>query len=157
MTKLKLFHGSPATHHKRFPNWIDPPACCDACGGPAVLVHNGAALYNGYNTGKWPYVYFCLCCEAATGCHEGSIYPMGRMADKVTRSWRNKVHQAFDPMWKGWRMSRTHAYQWLAELMKIPPWDPLPHIGEMDLETCKRAIRLLQDAAMTDDFGSRTG
>ncbi len=157
MSKLKLFKGSPSTYRKRFPEWLDPPTCCDACQGPCVLVHNGSALYEGQDYGKWPYIYFCLCCEAATGCHDRSIYPMGRMADRKTRSLRNQVHQLFDPKWRGFSMGRTEAYHWLAELLGIPPWEPIPHIGQMDATTCERAVRLLQQATMTEDFGRRTG
>ncbi len=50
------------------------------------------------------------------------------------------AHEAFDPIWRSHRMSRSGAYQWLAKQRGLPP--EKPHIGMFDQEQCDQIIRI---------------
>ena len=69
--------------------------------------------------------------------------PLGKPADKATRTARTEAHDAFDPLWKGKgaTMSRGEAYDWLAEQTGIRPI----HIGELDQDQCARVVEICED------------
>jgi hypothetical protein len=50
------------------------------------------------------------------------------------------AHAAFDPHWKGKRMSRSDAYGRLAVAMGIPARDC--HIGMFDVNQCERVVEI---------------
>lgn len=150
MTRFRPFRPKKCHLRKRFGGWLDPPQECDTCGGPAVLVCN--SLLYGRAIGRWPWVYFCLCCGAATGCHPQSVYPLGTMADAATRKARSAVHALLDPMWQSGGMTRNEAYARLAQLMGLPPKKAI-HIGNMALEDCHLAAERLRETLMVEDFG----
>jgi hypothetical protein len=141
----------PCNHRKRFPEWRDPPKACDCCGGPAVLVQN-RVLY-GSNQGKWPVVWYCLSCEASTGCHPFSVFPMGIMADRQTKAARRQMHELLDPIWESGLMSRSEAYALLAERMGVPPWEEV-HVAWMSLQQCAVAAECIRELSLAVQFGA---
>ena len=61
------------------------------------------------------------------------------MADSVLRYWRIKAHNAIDPLWKDGIMSRQEVY----DMLKTQ-FGKTIHIGESDIEICKRIIEFAQ-------------
>lgn len=128
---------------------VKPPKC-DYCGKPSELV-TGAQLYpNHPNFATQPY-YKCWPCEAWVGCHDGTLAPLGRLANKELRMHKGFAHAAFDPLWKRKAdkdcISRGHArskgYKWLAKSLGIEGKDC--HIGMFDVAQCKEVVRLCRE------------
>lgn len=109
---------------------------CPYCQTRGVLI-DSAELYHGksygwaWNCPKCPRVY--------VGCHKGTQEPLGRMANAELRQAKMDAHASFDRLWKRGMMSRSNAYRWLQRAMGM---DEPAHIGEFDLEQCRRAIAL---------------
>lgn len=99
-------------------NALAPPTSCDNCRSLQVELITNDKIY-GRQYGKWPFVYRCNSCNATVGCHPNTYIPLGLMADKATRLLRKDAHTAFDPLWRSGLMSRSRAYQWLAEQLQI--------------------------------------
>lgn len=110
------------------------PIC--SCGHVAILLR-GDELYR---RGKLAEKQFWVCrpCDAAIGCHPGTIRPLGTLATQEVRGWRRSVHAAFDPLWQSEGVDRSEAYRELAQLLGLPP--ELCHIGLFDVEWCRRAL-----------------
>ncbi|WQZ00306.1 hypothetical protein Shy_CDS0029 [Escherichia phage Shy] len=115
------------------------PAHCDNCGSVNIEQTQNDRIY-GRLFGDWPEIYYCHDCKAAVGCHPGTIIPLGRMADRATRQLRQKVHDAFDPIWKSKLMSRSHAYDWLAGELGIASDDC--HISWLSKDQLQRAVEI---------------
>lgn len=82
--------------------------------------------------------YLCRPCDAYVGCHKGTT-PLGRLANAELRAAKSRAHLAFDPLWKEkYFRSRTRAYNWLAQQLKINASDC--HIGMFDLDMCSRVV-----------------
>lgn len=150
MLELFQFPRGKDPHRRQYKDWLEPPSACDVCSGPVVLVQN-RVLYR-QNMG-WAAMYWCLCCGAAVGCHKGTAFPLGRMADAPTRSARGALHRLVDPLWQGRRMTRDQVYAWLGGLLGLPP-GRVPHIAEMDAATCERVTELVRCFILVDDFGA---
>lgn len=92
--------------------------------------------------------WLCAPCVAWVGVHKGTETPLGELANAETRSWRQRAHLAFDPLWKAkmerGQVSKRHArgaaYQWLAEQMGIKPEDC--HISHMQRPELERVIEI---------------
>jgi hypothetical protein len=108
---------------------------CPYCDKEAPWVEN-KAIY-GKNYGKSYMCYYCKECQAWVGCHNNTKNPLGTMANYETREWRKQAHDAFDPMWKLGRVSRDEAYRRLNTAFGREI-----HIGESDIETCKRIVMI---------------
>lgn len=111
---------------------------CDYCQGPTDLV-SGAVIYPYLPELSDRQFYYCQPCQAWVGCHQGSTSPMGRLANKELRQAKMRAHEAFDTAWRG-RISRRHAYRWLAEQMGIDRRKA--HVGMFDVEQCQRVVQL---------------
>src|SRR5689334_13332484 len=92
---------------------LPEPKQCDHCCSLNIEFTPNDVLY-GSLQGEWPYIWRCLDCGAAIGCHEGTRFPFGRMADKKTRALRRSAHEVFDVLWRSELMTRTKAYRWLS-------------------------------------------
>ena len=103
-------------------NVLPEPSKCDVCGSDKIKFVRNDEIY-GQCFGDWPYAWLCLACSACVSCHKGTKNPLGRMANKQTRRLRHKAHDAFDPIWQSGLLSRTDAYNWLAERLNIEPAD----------------------------------
>lgn len=77
-------------------------------------------------------------CDGTHGCHQDNGKPLGVPANKVTKEWRIKAHDAFDTLWKGPEgfMTRKQAYECLAKVFGVTEI----HIGESNIETCQQII-----------------
>lgn len=131
---------------------------CPYCGKPAEYV-SSTEIYGGRDYGM---AYLCRADKAYVGVHKGTDRPLGRLANKELRQWKQKAHAAFDPLWeakfkkrhgggegKSGRpggphykkaYARNSAYKWLANELEIPR--PDCHIGMFDVEQCKRVVEL---------------
>lgn len=125
---------------------LPEPESCDICSGRVAFQSNDN-IY-GRRQGDWPFVWRCLepPCGAYVACHPRTRIPMGRMADRATRSARQRAHVAFDVLWKEAgpkrRSKRNWWYRWLARKLGIRRRDC--HIGYFDAETCERVIEICE-------------
>ncbi len=108
---------------------------CDYCGQLAHLVDSSLVYGRSYGL-----IYYCAPCRAWVGVHKGTNKPLGRLANAELREWKKKAHAAFDLLWKGGRMRRNEAYDWLSEQMKLPKKHT--HIGMFDVDECKKVIEI---------------
>lgn len=108
---------------------------CPFCGKEAQWVEN-KEIY-GRNYGKSVMCYLCKPCDAYVGCHENTRRPLGTMANSELREWRKKAHAKIDPLWKSKRMKRAQVYRALKTVFGRDI-----HIGESDIETCKKILEL---------------
>lgn len=120
--------------------WLNPPERCDECGSHVIRYTNNKILYK-KPVGEWPYIWHCDSCKAAVGCHYGTFYPLGKMANYETRQARSLAHKWFDKIHKQYRfMSRTGAYTWLAEQMNMKRAEC--HIAHFNRAQCEEVVRL---------------
>jgi len=94
-----------------------------------------------FKGGNW--FYGCSrfpACSGSHGCHQDSGKPLGKPADRETKEWRIKAHDAFDTLWQVGPMNRREAYKWLATEIGVTEI----HMGESDIETCKKVIELVR-------------
>ena len=113
------------------------PYCCTL----AVLVDGKEIYPHRPDLAHLPF-WLCAPCSAYVGCHPGTQRPLGRLANRELRQWKQRAHAAFDPLWKPGPMKkfkkRWQAYAWLAHAMQISTQEC--HIGMFDIARCKRAI-----------------
>lgn len=83
-------------------------------------------------------MYICRPCDAYVGTHGNTTRALGTMAKYELRELRKKAHAAFDPLWRDKIMTRTEAYTWMQETMKLEKKDA--HIGLFDEEQCQRLV-----------------
>lgn len=93
-------------------------------------------------------MYACFDCDARIGCHSDSWVSLGTLANAELRSVRSKAHKSFDFTWKECHMSRTDAYQWLAEQLNLDKDEC--HIGLFDIDKCNQVIEISMNFAYKD-------
>ena len=120
---------------KRLDKSHGPKECC-CCGGKVELKSHKEIYGRTYNA--WPWMYFCLDCEARVGVHPGTYIPLGSLANDEIRKARMAAHKAFDPMWKSKNMARREAYHWLADKLGISPGSC--HISWMGTKDCEKIV-----------------
>lgn len=109
---------------------------CPYCKQPTVFVDSAEVYQKSYGM-----IYLCRPCKSWVGIHPDSERAaLGRLANAELREWKKKAHAAFDPIFKSNHMSRSAAYEWLSEKLKIPRH--YTHIGFFGVETCKRVVEL---------------
>ena len=116
---------------------------CPYCGGKALLKSSLEIYRDDYG-----YVYVCENypnCNSYVGTHKKTLKPLGRLANEELRKLKITAHLYFDTLWKhrekkGFSNSRTIAYKWLSEQLKININDT--HIGYFDKETTEKVIKL---------------
>lgn len=108
---------------------------CPFCNGDAEWVEN-KTIY-GKNYGKSYMMWICAPCDAYVGCHQNTKKPLGTLANKETRQWRMKAHEAFDPLWKKAGLQRREAYNFISNKLGREV-----HVGESNIEQCKEIIAL---------------
>lgn len=112
---------------------------CSYCQQPAQLV-GGDVIYPHRPDLYALRFYQCEPCDAWVGCHRETAKPLGRLANAELRQAKQDAHAAFDPLWQSGRMKRKDAYSWLASRLGIET----AHIGEFDVETCRRVVEICQ-------------
>lgn len=113
---------------------------CPYCNRHSKIV-NGDVIYPHRKDLTFKKFHLCAQCEAYVGCHDKTGKPLGRLADAELRGYKVRAHYAFDPLWKSGVMTRTQAYSWLTDALK-PYLNGPAHIGEFDVEMCKRVIAI---------------
>ena len=74
------------------------------------------------------------------GCHKGTTRPLGNVANETLRLKRIETHRVFDTFWKERHMTRSHAYKWLSQQMRIPV--KATHIGGFEMDQCQKVVEL---------------
>lgn len=136
---------------------------CPYCGKWSQLV-SGVEIYP--HRSDLHHLPFYRCpgdCDAYVGCHEGTLKPLGRLANAELRHWKKRAHAAFDPIWeRRWHikrqkdpkykkaMARGGRYKRLAELLEIPREEC--HIGMFTVELCKQTEALCNSGVLEDDL-----
>ena len=114
----------------------EPAVICPYCGQPAKWVSN-AVIY-GKPYGSSYMIWWCQSCDAYVGCHNNTKKPKGTLANGVLREWRIKAHNAVDPLWRELKiMGRQEMYARMQDDFNL---DTPVHIGESDIEMCKKII-----------------
>lgn len=108
---------------------------CPYCGEKAEWVDN-KEIY-GKRYGNSFMMYWCRKDDASVGTHNNTKKPLGTMANKELREWRVKAHAHIDPVWKEGKRSRGDVYS----ILKYKLGKQI-HIGESDIETCKRILEV---------------
>ena len=119
------------------------PCPNENCMGYLVLIKSKRAK-NGHFWG-------CVCYPMCSSSHGAHPYgrPMGKPAGKVTRMWRQKVHEKFDTMLNNLpegdmrKKIRKRGYRWLARIMDWPEEEA--HIATFDISQCKKALKLMNE------------
>ena len=120
---------------------------CRYCGGPIRLVpakqiYGSSAYKLGLENES---IYQCQNCNARVGCHKGTTRPLGNVANETLRLKRMETHKVFDTFWKSNHMSRTQAYKWLSQKLRLP--EKQAHIGGFEMDQCQRVIELCGEDA----------
>lgn len=116
---------------------------CPYCGSSSDLV-TGRKVYR-HRRDLWD-LKFWYCDrghEAAfVGCHKDNPdnTPLGRLANAELRKAKSAAHKAFDPLWKDRQMTRSEAYQWLANELGLTKEEA--HIGWFDEAMCAKVIEV---------------
>ena len=119
------------------------PDICRYCGGvirlvPAEKIYGEKAAKRLGLFGEQ--IYQCQNCNARVGCHKGTNRPLGNVANEALRLKRIETHQVFDGYWKSQHMTRTNAYKWLSQQMRLPAKQS--HIGGFEMDQCQKVIEL---------------
>ena len=112
---------------------------CPICGQPGEWTQNKVKY--GRNYGKSYMCYWCPDHQTFVGCHKNTRTPLGTMATQENLNWRRKAHAVFDPYWKSGPLDRSRAYELLTEELGE---DKQVHIGEADIDMCKRIISAME-------------
>ena len=107
---------------------------CPYCQKEATWIPNEQVYGKRY--GKSYMCYYCKDCDAYVGCHNNTRSPLGTMANKELRQWRQKAHAIVDPLWKSRKYKRNTVYLRLSEA-----FGKQIHIGSSDIEQCKEIIK----------------
>ena len=102
---------------------------CPECDG--VLVLKDSRFGKFYGCMNWPK------CDVTHGAHDDGT-PLGIPANKATREARMRAHEEFDTLWKGHRMTRGRAYEWMRQVMSLS--EDEAHIGKLDQSQCEELI-----------------
>lgn len=90
----------------------------------------------------WGPAWKCEPCDAFIRCYQGTVRPLGSLADAHTRHWRSLAHRALDPLWQCGGQSRSSVYRWLAVELGIP--EDQAHICLMGPEQCRQVIAAVE-------------
>lgn len=116
------------------------PPLCPYCHKQSVKI-TGNELYGNRKDTNKKLFWVCWDCQAWVGCHKGTETPLGTLANGELREMRSQVHWDFDQIWQLKHMTRTQAYEWLAEQMGISQEDC--HVAMFDIVKCQQAQQIL--------------
>ena len=119
---------------------------CPYCFNEAEWVENKEVYGRNYGFHS-VMIYLCRPCDAYVGCHKNTRKALGTMANKELRALRKQAHDIFDPLWltnilfehSDKKVRREKAYGLLRKNFGFDV-----HIGEADIETCKKIIKFLK-------------
>ena len=105
---------------------------CPECGAKMLLKPSRFGLFWGCE--NYP------SCKTTHGAHPDGT-PLGIPADKKTRDARMAAHAAFDELWRSGLMTRSAAYRWLRQSMRLSAKEA--HIARFSQSQCKRVVQLV--------------
>ena len=116
---------------------------CPECDGKMSLRNSKHGPF--YGCSNYPQ------CKAAHGAHPDGK-PLGVPANKETKQWRIKAHDAFDKLWNfpGGRKHRGAAYGFLRRKMGLTHEEC--HIGKFDQQQCEQVIAVCSDLTEWEVF-----
>lgn len=74
------------------------------------------------------------------------LRPYARSSGEKLRVWKQRAHEAFDPLWRTGPLTRNEAYAWMARAMGLPR--RRAHIGMFSMRQCRKLIRILRREAV---------
>jgi len=85
-------------------------------------------------------VWHCKHCNALVHTKKDNKTPLGTLANRELRYWRQKAHKLFDRLWnsKG-KMTREGAYRLLQQWMGCPVEEA--HIARFGVTECKQLVQ----------------
>lgn len=134
--EIKTPSNPSKTATKRVKNPLPVPTVCNVCGGN-VVIKTHKDIY-GRDYSDWPYAYGCNSCGAYVGLHPFTAIPLGTLANKETRQARNQAKAPFEVIHKHGYLSRSDAYQMLADKLGIEKEEC--HFGWFDIGMCRKAF-----------------
>lgn len=87
---------------------------CPYCGAHAVLRSSKAVYQSKAKPGR--HLFVCArypLCDSYVGAHEGTLLPMGTLANGDLRNKRIQAHRAFNRLWESGTMKKWQAYRWM--------------------------------------------
>lgn len=87
---------------------------CPYCRSHAVLRPSTAVYQSRAKPGR--HLYVCArypMCDSYVGAHEGTLLPMGTLANGNLRNKRIQAHRAFNRLWESGAMKKWQAYKWM--------------------------------------------
>lgn len=87
---------------------------CPYCGAHAVLRSSKAVYQGKAKPGR--HLFVCArypLCDSYVGAHEGTLLPMGTLANGDLRNKRIQAHRAFNRLWESGTMKKWQAYRWM--------------------------------------------
>ena len=115
---------------------------CPYCKAPAELV-TGVEIYPHRSDLFKKNFWNCNPCNAYVGCHDGTVNPLGRLANEKLRRMKRWAHDVFDPLWKEKGVKRGEAYLRLARSLGIPMEEC--HIGMFSEQMCMRVVEIARE------------
>lgn len=124
-------------------NPLPAPTLCPHC-GDNVHIEPNSNIY-GKSYGEWPWAYVCEDdeCDSYVGMHPYTDIPLGTLANKQIREARKQAKSRFHFYMNENGLSRTQAYQKLAECMHIDVNEC--HFGWFDVSQCQQAENYLNE------------
>ena len=115
---------------------------CPYCKQPAKLVPS-SRIY-GDRDKNYGMFWHCEKDDAYVGTHKNSKdhIPLGRLANRELRRWKQNAHAMFDPLWQSKKMTRGEAYAFMQRIMGMTQDEA--HIGKFDVQQCKKLVDLLR-------------
>lgn len=111
---------------------------CPYCGGKIVL-RSADGIYK--DNSKGVMLYVCSnypACDAYVRVHEGTMKPVGTLANGNLRKLRNTAHHYFNKLYESGVMTKDEAYSWLAYMISAPKSQA--HIGYLGEYYCNVVI-----------------
>lgn len=127
--KRQPYEPPDAFRRQRYPGEV--VLDCPQCGAKMRLRESKHGLF--YGCENYPR------CDATHGAHKDSGEPLGTPADKRTKWWRMRAHDAFDLIWKEKKHKRNPLYGKMASFLRLSREDC--HIGRFDVDMCQRSIQ----------------
>lgn len=132
---------------------------CRYCGS-SVAVRHSSEITERLREGQY---YVCSSypeCDAYVRIRPGTNLPDGEMANAHVRRKRREAHYYFDMLHQKGLMSRKNAYEWLCNLLSLPPSSG--HISYLNEYDCRILIDKSIDSLRgygieTPDFKQITG
>jgi len=125
--------------HKRKANNKHPASIrCPYCGSHAIL-RSADGIYR--ENSRDVKLYVCANypnCDSYVRVHQGTVIPVGSLADQKLRALRKTAHDHFDKLHMTGLMSKDEAYAWLAGILQSPRSQA--HIGYLSEYYCQQVI-----------------